>query len=175
MESVKIVLLCILSAVVFGILHDQVTARVCADYFTIGHPTIFRTDSPTILAIGWGIIATWWVGLILGILAAPVSRLGSWPKFTAGQLVRPILLLLTIMACVSFLTGLIGFFVAGAGGVWLIEPLASRVPTSKHQAFLADLWAHLASYAAGFLGGIAVCSWVLFRRWRMKHEPRRDA
>jgi hypothetical protein len=43
----------------------------------------FHTTSPTLLAIGWGIIATWWVGLILGILAAPAARLGSWPKFNA--------------------------------------------------------------------------------------------
>jgi hypothetical protein len=73
METVKIVLLCILSAIIFGILHDQVTARACVEYFTIGHPPIFDTDSPTLLAFGWGIIATWWVGLILGILATSVA------------------------------------------------------------------------------------------------------
>jgi hypothetical protein len=101
-----------------------------------------------------------------------VSRLGSWPKFTAGQLIRPIVLLLAVMACASLLAGVIGFFMAGAGQVWLMEPLASRVPGSKHPAFLADLWAHSASYAAGFLGGIVVCGWVLFRRWRMKGEAR---
>jgi len=70
MEMVKIVLLCIVSAVVYGILHDQVTARACVEYFTIGHPPVFKTDSPTLLALGWGVIATWWVGLLLGIPAA---------------------------------------------------------------------------------------------------------
>ena len=53
-ETVKIVLLCIAAAVVYGILHDQVTARVCVEYFTIGHPPVFNTDSPTLLALGWG-------------------------------------------------------------------------------------------------------------------------
>lgn len=38
-ESLKIVLLCIVAAIVYGILHDQVTARVCAEYFAIGHPS----------------------------------------------------------------------------------------------------------------------------------------
>jgi hypothetical protein len=108
-QSVKIALLCILSAVIFGVMHDQVTARVCVEYFTIGHPPLFSTDSPTLLAFGWGIIATWWVGLILGILAAAVSRLGSWPKFTANQMVRPILLLLAVMACISLMAGVMPF------------------------------------------------------------------
>ena len=49
-ETLKIVVLCIVSAIVYGILHDQVTARVCVEYFTIGHPPIFHTDDPTLLA-----------------------------------------------------------------------------------------------------------------------------
>jgi hypothetical protein len=35
-ESLKIVVLCIVAAIAYGILHDQVTARVCVEYFTIG-------------------------------------------------------------------------------------------------------------------------------------------
>jgi hypothetical protein len=58
-ESLKIIVLCIVAAMVYGILHDQVTARVCVEYFTIGHPPIFHTDDPTLLAFGWGVIATW--------------------------------------------------------------------------------------------------------------------
>jgi len=38
-----IVLLCIVAAVVYGVVHDQVTARVCVEYFTIGHPPVFDT------------------------------------------------------------------------------------------------------------------------------------
>jgi hypothetical protein len=52
LESLKIILLCIEAAIVYGILHDQVTARVCVEYFTIGHPPIFHTDDPTLLAFG---------------------------------------------------------------------------------------------------------------------------
>src|SRR5436853_1440044 len=97
MESLKILLLCILAAITYGILHDQVTARVCVEYFTIGHPPIFHTDSPTLLAIGWGIIATWWVGLMLGIAAALAARTGSWPKLNASAFMRPIGILMAIM------------------------------------------------------------------------------
>jgi len=33
-RSVGIVLLCVAAAVVYGIVHDQITARVCVEYFT---------------------------------------------------------------------------------------------------------------------------------------------
>jgi hypothetical protein len=167
MEAVKIVLLCTVSAVVYGILHDQVTARVCVEYFTIGHPPAFNTDSPTLLALGWGVIATWWAGLLAGIPAALAARLGSWPKYDAVRLARPVCGLLVVMAFASLVAGLIGYFVANTGGVWLVEPLRSRVPEAKHTAFLADLWAHLAAYGVGFFGAIAICGWVLLRRWRL--------
>jgi len=65
-EHFKIILLCLAAALVYRILHDQITARVCVEYFTVFHPPIFATHSPTLLALGWGVIATWWVGLLLG-------------------------------------------------------------------------------------------------------------
>jgi hypothetical protein len=167
MESLKIIVLCIVSAVVYGILHDQVTARVCVEYFTVGHPPVFNTTSPTLLAFGWGVLATWWVGLILGIPAVLVSRLGSWPTFHAVQLVRPICVLLIVMAIASLLAGIVGYQMATSGGLTLPEHLASRIPTTHHHRFLADLMAHLAAYGVGFIGGILLCIWVLFRRQRM--------
>jgi hypothetical protein len=51
-----------------------VTARVCVEYFTVGHAPIFHTESPTLLAFWFGTMATWWVGLILGVLAALAAR-----------------------------------------------------------------------------------------------------
>ena len=53
MHSPKIVLLCMASAIIYGIGHDQVTARVCVEYFTIGHAPLFPTASPTLLALLW--------------------------------------------------------------------------------------------------------------------------
>ena len=77
MESVRILVLCVVAAMGYGVAHDQFTARVCVEYFTVGHPPVFSTDDPTLLGIGWGIIATWWVGLLLGVPLAVVARAGS--------------------------------------------------------------------------------------------------
>lgn len=167
MQSLKIAALCIAAAILYGITHDQVTTRVCVEYFTIGHAPIFRTESPTLLALGWGVLATWWVGAILAVPAVLVSRVGSWPTFTASDLLRPIGGLLAAMALASLAAGIAGYFAARADWVWLAEPLAGRVPRKSHDRFLADYWAHNAAYGVGFVGGWAICIGVLVRRNRL--------
>src|SRR5215475_10424584 len=96
-QTLKIILTCVAAAIIYGIVHDQVTARICIEYFTVFHPPAFATQSPTLLGLGWGIIATWWVGLFLGLLLALSARAGSRPKLSAVQLVRPITKLLLVM------------------------------------------------------------------------------
>ena len=161
MQSILVILLCIGSAICYGIVHDQITARISVEYFTIGHPPVFGTDSPTLLGLGWGVIATWWVGLILGVPLAMAARLGRRPKRTAASLVRPVAILLFAMACCAVLAGVIGCILARNRVVFLVGPLARAVPAEKQVSFLIDLWAHNASYLAGFVGGIvlAVVTW----------------
>jgi hypothetical protein len=156
--------MCIVAAVTYGIIHDQLTARVCVEYFTVGHPPVFRTDDPTLLGIGWGIIATWWVGLLLGVPLAVVARAGSRPKRSAGSLVGPIACLLGIMAIGALVAGLAGWILAGSGVVVLVGPMASKLPADRHVPFLADLWAHSTSYLGGLVGGIAIMVLV----WRSR-------
>src|SRR3954462_13168201 len=96
-ESVKIVLLCVGAAVLYGVLHDQVTARVCVEYFTVGHPPVFATGSPPPPGPGWGVIATWWVGLLLGIPLALAARAGARPRRSLRSLARPVATLLLVM------------------------------------------------------------------------------
>jgi hypothetical protein len=167
MDFVRIVLLSILAAVVYGVLQDQVTARVCVEYFTLGHPPIFATDDPTLLALGWGVIATWWVGVLLGVPLACCARLGPRPKLTAEQLLVPIGIQMASVAVIALAAGIAGYFVARSGLVGLFGELAERVPRERHLVFIADLWAHLAAYASGALTGIAVCWQTWARRGRL--------
>ena len=166
MQSLKIILLCTASVIAYGICHDQVTARVCVEYFTVGHAPIFQTESPTWLAIEFGTRATWWVGLILGVLAALVSRAGSWPKLDAAHLVRPIACLLIVMAVASLLAGITGYQLAKASCLVLPEPFGPRIPEGRHHLFFADSLAHLAAYGVGLFGGLIVCVRVFVQRRR---------
>lgn len=164
MKAVAIIALCIGSAMIYGIVHDEITAHLCVEYFTIGHPPVFNTESPALLGLGWGVIATWWVGLILGVPLAIAARLGRWPRRTAASLIKPLARLLLVMACCALLSGTMGYVLASTGRCVLIGPLASQVPADKRAQFIADLWAHLASYGVGFIGGVVLIVLTLRQR-----------
>src|SRR5277367_3085254 len=106
MRFLSIVLLCIAASVAYGLVHDQITIRICPEYFTVLHPQILPHDTPlTLLALAWGVIATWWVGAILGILLGLCSCCGRRRKLSAGELVQPILKLLLVMAVGAIMSG----------------------------------------------------------------------
>jgi hypothetical protein len=73
-------------------------------------------------------------------------------------------ILLVCSAAFALLAGLVGYVAASMGWVWLVGPIAEKVPPEKHTAFLVDLWAHSASYIGGFVGGIILMAWV----WRSR-------
>lgn len=163
-EGARIVALCVGAAVAYGVVHDQMTARVCLEYFTVGHGWETDWTSPTLIALRWGVLATWWVGLLLGLPLALVAQAGRLPTVAARDLVRPIGVLLGVMAALALLAGITGYVSARMGWLWLLPPMAERVAPARHARFLADLWAHNASYLSGFLGGNVLLGWAWRRR-----------
>jgi hypothetical protein len=94
------------------------------------------------------------------ILAA---RAGRRLPLAAVELLRPIAVLLALMAAVAALSGITGYVLARKGVLdteWLrdIFPLEAM-----RYRFMAVWWAHTASYGAAFVGGIVVCV-VMYRR-----------
>jgi hypothetical protein len=165
MEFLKIVGGCIVAAILYGIAHDQVTARVYLPYFTVFHPPVFHTLSPTLQAFGWGVIATWWMGAFLGVLLAVACRFGAAPKLTLSDVVRPIGVLLLVMAAVALVSGFIGY-------KWGTVPadMAGLLSGVAERRFLADWWAHSSSYASGFFGGLFLCVLMYLRRIRARRQ-----
>jgi H+/Cl- antiporter ClcA len=157
METLKIAFTCVVAAVLYGIVHDQFTARICLEYFTVFHPPIFHTQSPTLLGIGWGIIATWWVGAFLSVPMIVAARAGRRPPLPASEILRPIAFLLAVMAVIAVLSGITGYVLARRG-VLETEWLSGVFPLkTMRYRFIADWWAHTASYGTAFVGGIVVC------------------
>ena len=167
MEFLKIVGLGILAAVSYGIIHDQTTVRVCVEYFTIGHPPLIPSTSPTLLALAWGVVATWWVGLPLGFTLASAARLGHRPRLLAAQLTPLILRLLATMAAVALFAGIVGYILARRGDISLPGDWATIIPAPAQPRFLADAWAHSASYLSGIVGGLVLVVIAYRRRGTM--------
>lgn len=168
-----IVAMSIAAAVVYGVVHDQITARVCVEYFTVGHARIVDSDNPTVLGLVWGVWATWWAGLMLGVPLAMAARLGSRPQRSVRSLLRPILLLLGAMAAFALAAGVVGFTIANAGTVVIPPVFKNQLPPGKWPPFQACALAHTASYYVAFVGGGMLIAWVWVsrKRWR---EPVRQ-
>ena len=171
MEGVKIVLLAVAAAVTYGVVHDALTVSLCVEYFTVFHPPVFATQDPRLLALGWGVIATWWVGAILGVGLAVAARAGSRPRVRARALVGPVATLLLGMAVAALVAWQVGAEAARRGAVHVAPPWDGRIPRDRHVAFLGNLWAHNASYLVGFVGGTVLA----VRTWRRRRADAEGA
>ena len=161
-----IILLCMIAAISYGIIHNQFTVRISLEYFTIGHRRIISSTSPTLLGIAWGIHPNWWVGTSMGVILAAAARAGKWPKRNARSLVKPILILLLVSAAGSATAGILGHHLTSTGTLGLYEPLASSVPQDGQAAYIAALWMHTASYTVASIGGLITALLVFTGRIR---------
>jgi hypothetical protein len=157
-----ITFLCLALTTGYGVLHDLVTIRISPEYFTIAHAPLIATDSVTLLAVAWGVAATWWVGAPLGLTLGLAATTGPRPRATASALARSLVSALGLTAGFAALAGMLGFLAASTGVVHVVGPLAARLTPDGQVRFVAVLWTHLASYAAG--GILALV--VVVRTWR---------
>lgn len=164
----KIVLLAILVASGYGVIHDQVTVRLCPEYFTVAHPPLFPTSSPTVLGICWGVAATFGVGLVLGVLLALVSQSPGTPRVSVAELLRKMLTLVTVVSLVAAVAGVVGFQLSRHAIVSIPPAFADLIPVGRHHRFMAAWYAHGASYLVG-VGGAAA---VIYGIWRQRGRPR---
>jgi hypothetical protein len=167
MKKTQVILLSLLAAITYGILHDQITAHLCVEYFTIAHPPLFHTESPTLLAFCWGIIATAGLGAVLGAILAEVSQSANLPPYPLPRLCRSLLLLLAIMALSAFLAGLLGFELSAHGILHLPHPFSQLIPPARHARFMAVWFAHIASY----LTALAGATFLILRIWIQRGKP----
>ena len=155
-EWLKIVGFSVTAAITYGILHDLITVHLALEYFTVAHPPVFPTQNPILLAFGWGVIATWWVGLGLGVVLASCARLGHWPRVGLCAVRPRILCLIASMAGMAILSGLAGSALM-ASGMNVIGPWVGDIPEGRQVPFAGAAWAHSASYLVGILGGLFAC------------------
>lgn len=166
-QKAKVVLLSIAAAVCYGVIHDQITARLCVEYFTVAHPPLFHTQSPALLGLAWGVTATLGVGVVLGVLLALVSQSEGQPPIPVSELRKSVLRLLAIMAAGAITAGLIGFELSRRAVVEIPCAWFDLVPVERHDRFMAVWFAHGASYLAGLIGGGVLIFWI----WKQRGRP----
>lgn len=164
MNYAKIIIATVVLAILYGIIHDMITAHLCVEYFTIGHPTIIESTSPVALALVWGIIATWWVGLPLGILLAIVSQSGKRPVLPVKEVLRYAFFLLIAMFVIAAIFGTIAGFAAANGNLRLSDSYEALLPEKSRVYFMTAAWAHGASYLSGTIGTLIISRLMYIRR-----------
>ncbi len=93
------------AAIAYGICQDVVTANVYNSYFLPPfHRQIVASQSPFVLGLLWGFIATWWAGLGLGVVVGLANTLGTEKPLPWCPLRRQILLALLIIFLLAMLT-----------------------------------------------------------------------
>src|SRR5262245_18453854 len=169
MKSAQIIVAATVAAMVYGVLHDQVTARICLEYFTVFHPPVFPTADPTLLGLGCGIMATWWVGLPLGAVLALAARVGPVStRLAASDLARPVAVTLFVVGCLAAVAALVGWVLSSRGVISVPSFVAARLPSPLHPRFMAAWWSHSTSYLAGALAVIVLTILTVLSR-RNRH------
>lgn len=167
MKFLGIVFFSILAAIAYGVVHDQITAHLCVEYFTIGHPRLIDSDLPTVLGLFWGVVGTWWVGAGLGVALASASRLGKWPKLEWKDHRRGVAWLLAFMGAGALIVGGITAYAVWDSPEGMAYVTGEAVPQAARPLFMVDAAAHLTSYGVGFLGGVVLVLQAVWRRFRM--------
>ncbi len=166
MKNAQIILLSILAACTYGVVHDQITVRLCLEYFTVAHPPLFHTASPTLLALCWGVAATAGIGAVLGLVLALVSQSRGAAPYSVSRLGRSILVLLAVMAVSACGAGVVGYELSRRGLISMPAGLAGVIRAEQHDRFMAVWFAHGASYLVGLAGGALLCFCVWWARGR---------
>lgn len=164
----KVFLLTLCTVTSYGIIHDQITVRLCPEYFTLAHPPLFHTASPTLLALSWGVAATVGIGAGFGVLLGLVSQSPGLPPISIPKLWNLLLRLLSAMAVAAALTGCVGFELSRLAIISCPSVWAEFVPASRHNQFMAVWFAHCASYLVGLGAGV----FLVFRTWDQRQRPR---
>jgi hypothetical protein len=156
---------CILLAGIYGIIHDQITYSISTEYFTkfkyrqFGfEPSLFGGHRETVAVIGF--LATWWTGLIIGVIIA-LTGLIYRDHITMRIALQKATLLIFCFAVVMGLFGfLYGKFKLTKTGVdwWLPEDLVDS------NAFIIVGSIHNFSYLGGLIGLIAGVYYLVKRR-----------
>lgn len=159
-KFLTLILVIVLSAIMgglYGILHDQLTYTISPEYYTkfkfyqfrlmdAGNEAIFPNPRVQVSIVGF--LATWWMGLLIGLILGLVGLIHTNHK----QMLRVTLGAIVVTMVIAFMTGLVGLAYGklhlASTGVdwWLPDNLIDR------KNFIAVGSMHNFSYLGGLLG-----------------------
>lgn len=149
-DSLRIVIECTLLACCLGLALDVVTANVGVEYFSVHHPHVVDSDSPWVMALIWGIGASWWFGAIAGGVLAVLN----WRREVAvrtgvirGWMVR---------ACVVLWVVMISILVVSYVGIGFLPIKVKDAQFEHNRRLMSVAFTHMTEYVLGVIALIVV-------------------
>jgi hypothetical protein len=162
--------LAVVAAGVFGAVHDEISYTVSQEYFTKFKFLQFRlldSDIPErIRAARVGFLASWWMGIPLGVLAG----LGGFAQRTPSQMWRALLWSLPVLVTFTLAIALLGLayglhqtetFNLGDYAGWYLPPALDHP-----RRFLCAGYMHNSAYIGGALSIPVAWAFHLVYRFR---------
>ena len=110
-----IIILTAVIAGVYGIVHDQITYSISPEYFTkfkygqFGfEPVWFGGHRQTVAVIGF--LATWWVGVLIGIVVGIGPLFSSTPGLMFRRAMKAVAIVMVATALMGVAGGIYGMF-----------------------------------------------------------------
>ena len=156
------ILLSVITAIFYGIVHNQFTYTISDEFFTklmferFGFVQ-YGQDTPRLTASIIGAWSTWWMGLIAGFIFATIGLFHSDVK----QMIQSIKGATLITLVTSLLVGLIGLCYGFLGFSRLNSTCCFPLEVHNVKNFLAVLEMHSFSYVGGVLGLFLAIFWQI--------------
>lgn len=142
----------------YGIVHDQLTYTISPEYYTkfkfyqfglmdMGDEAIFPNPRVQVSMVGF--MATWWVGIIIGIILGAVGLIHKNGRQMFSVTMRAVLLTIVI----AFVTGLVGLAIGEFYLDGTARELGINVVDVKNYVAVGCM--HNFSYLGGLIGLIA--------------------
>jgi hypothetical protein len=160
----RVVTMCFLGQALYAIVQDQVSARLCSEYFTAAHQRVGDIEDPTLLGIVWGVLAGGSGGMVMGLFVGAVATHGRLPVLNVRDVLRPLAVVLLTQATATALCGLSVFLNLRLAHLRLVGPFALSIPSARHEGFFIVACMHIVTYATAILGSLGLCVWAVRRR-----------
>lgn len=148
----------------WAILHDQIIIRIDSRHFTDYHRPILNISNHTLLAIQYGFIATFGLGLVFGMMTYCVSRFGRLRKLPFKDVFLRFMVLSLIVEFICLILGYLEHLYYGSHREHLFYP-DFVFPDSTHGIAITQTM-NISAYLLAGVSAFIFWTYLYFMRKR---------